>query len=80
LPEAVTGGAAADALATLGGAVAAASSLEDPASDALLTAARGAFVDALQLTAVVCAGVVLLAAVVAAHILRGANRPAAASA
>jgi DHA2 family multidrug resistance protein-like MFS transporter len=80
LPEAVRGGAAADALATLGGAVAAASSLEDPASDALLTAARGAFVDALQLTAVVCAGVVLLAAVVAAHILRGANRPAAASA
>jgi hypothetical protein len=46
----------------------------------LLAAARAAFVDALQFIAVACAAVVLLAAAVAARILRGVNRPAAASA
>jgi DHA2 family multidrug resistance protein-like MFS transporter len=76
LPEGVPGGAAADAMATLGGAVAAASSLPGPAGDALRAAARAAFVDALQFTAVAGAAIVLLAAAVAARILRGAGRAA----
>jgi DHA2 family multidrug resistance protein-like MFS transporter len=80
LPEGVPAGAAAEAMATLGGAVAAASALPGPAGDALLAAARAAFVDALQFIAVACAAVVFLAAAVAARILRGVNRPAAASA
>ena len=74
LPEGVPAVAAAEAMATLGGAVAAASGLDGGAGDALLAAARAAFVDALQFTAVAGAAIVLLASAVAARILRGADR------
>ena len=79
LPEGVPPSAAADAMATLGGAVAAASGLHGPAGDALLVAARAAFVDALQFTAMAGAAIILLASVVAARILRGTGQPATAS-
>jgi DHA2 family multidrug resistance protein-like MFS transporter len=80
LPEALPAGSAAEALATLGGAVAAAAALAGPAGDALLAAARGAFVDALQFTAFTGAAIVALASVVAARILRGTGEAAAAKA
>lgn len=77
LPEALPAGSAAEAMATLGGAVAAASALAGPEGEVLLAAARRAFVDALHFTAIVGAGIVALASVVAARIFRGAGQPAA---
>jgi len=75
LPGGVPAAAATDALATLGGAVAAASSLPGAVGDALVMAARAAFVDAMQVTAGACAAIVLLASIVAARILRNVGAP-----
>ncbi len=62
---------AAQALGTLGGAVAAAAQMPGAPGQALLVSARAAFVDALQLAALVAAGIVFLACIVSARILRG---------
>lgn len=75
MPGGVPVGAAAEALASLGGAGALASALPAPMGEALLAAARGAFVDALRATAAAGAVIVLLAAAVTAKILRGAPAP-----
>jgi DHA2 family multidrug resistance protein-like MFS transporter len=72
LPGAAPADAVSAALATLAGAVAAARTLPGPAGDALLAAARGAFVDALHLTAALAALVLVAACVVSARILRPA--------
>jgi DHA2 family multidrug resistance protein-like MFS transporter len=56
---------------TLGGAVAVAERLSDPLSAALLDVARDAFVQGLQLTAVIGAGIMLVTAILAAVLLRG---------
>jgi MFS transporter, DHA2 family, multidrug resistance protein len=74
MPEGVASGAAADALATLGGAVASASGLPPDIGDALLAASRAAFVDALRLNAAVGAVVLLLTCIITARILRAAPR------
>jgi MFS transporter, DHA2 family, multidrug resistance protein len=58
------------ALETLGGAVSSAAASAGPIGDALLAASRAAFVDALQVTAVIAAAVVIGAAVLSAHMLR----------
>jgi DHA2 family multidrug resistance protein-like MFS transporter len=71
IPAATPADAAAAAMATLGGALAAAQSLPASVGDALLAASRAAFVDALRLTAAVGALVMLAASVVSAQILRG---------
>jgi MFS transporter, DHA2 family, multidrug resistance protein len=55
LPAAVPGEAAAAARDTLGGAFAAARELPAETSAVLLSAARGAFVNAFEVTAVICA-------------------------
>jgi len=60
-----------EALATLGSTLATAKTLPGPAGAALDAAARAAFVDSFQLIALICAGIVALAALVAARILRG---------
>ena len=75
MPAAVPVDAAAAALATLGGAVAAARAIAGPAGDALLAASRAAFVDALQLAAAVGAVIMVATSVAAARILRSAGRP-----
>jgi DHA2 family multidrug resistance protein-like MFS transporter len=59
------------ARSTLGGAVAVAKRLPDPLDAALLGAAREAFAQAFQLTAAICAAVVLATAVMVAILLRG---------
>jgi DHA2 family multidrug resistance protein-like MFS transporter len=71
LPAEASPRAAADALATLGGATTAAASLSAASGATLLAAARAAFVDALQLTAAVGAAIVVIACLVTARILRG---------
>jgi MFS transporter, DHA2 family, multidrug resistance protein len=71
LPEMLPPGTAAEAMATLGGAVAVASMLPGAEAQTLLDAARTAFVDALRFTALAGAGIVILAAVLSARILRG---------
>lgn len=55
---------------TLGGAVTAATGLADPAGATLLAAARGAFVDTLQLVATICAVVSAATALAAVIVLR----------
>ncbi len=78
LPEGVPADAAQAAAATLGGAVATARALlPGAAGEALLAAARAAFVDALQLAAVAGAAIVVVACLVTARILRrdGGGRP-----
>jgi DHA2 family multidrug resistance protein-like MFS transporter len=75
MPDGVPAAASAEALATLGGAVAAAQALPGPAGAALLAAARAAFVDALQFTAVAGAVVVVAASLLAARLLRPAAAP-----
>jgi DHA2 family multidrug resistance protein-like MFS transporter len=72
MPDGVPAAASAEALATLGGAVAAAQALPGPAGAALLAAARAAFVDALQVTAVAGAAIVVAASLLAARLLRPA--------
>ena len=59
-----------EALATLGSTLATAKTLPGPAGDALDAVARAAFVDSFQSIALICAGIVALAALLAAHILR----------
>jgi DHA2 family multidrug resistance protein-like MFS transporter len=71
MPAGVPEVAAAAALGTIGGAVAAAQSLPAAAGDALLAAARAAFVDALQLSALAGAAIVVIACVLSARLLRG---------
>jgi DHA2 family multidrug resistance protein-like MFS transporter len=80
LPEGLDAALAAQAMPTLGGALAAASGLPAPAGEAMATAARGAFVDALQIIALASAGIVALAAIVAARILRATPTVTAAKA
>jgi DHA2 family multidrug resistance protein-like MFS transporter len=80
MPAGVPEPLAADALATIGGAVAAAQTLPPAAADALLAAARTAFVDALQLAALVGAAFVVLACVLCARLLRGGAGGAATAA
>ncbi len=65
---------AAQALATVAGAMSAAAQLPAAEGDALRLAAQGAFTDALHFVAGVGAAVVWLAAVVAARLLRGSRR------
>jgi len=72
LPAGVAPDAAAAAMATLGGAVAAARAHPGPMGDALLSVSRAAFTDAMQLTALLAMGIVVAASVVSARILRGA--------
>jgi MFS transporter, DHA2 family, multidrug resistance protein len=74
MPVGVPEATAAAALGTIGGAVAAAQSLPAAAGDALLAAARAAFVDALQLSALVGAAVVVLACVLSVRLLRDGSR------
>jgi MFS transporter, DHA2 family, multidrug resistance protein len=73
MPGSLSADAASAAMATLGGAVTAANALPGQAGEALLTASRAAFGDALQLTAALGALVLLSASAVSARILRGAN-------
>jgi DHA2 family multidrug resistance protein-like MFS transporter len=75
LPAELPADAATHAMATLGGAAAVASTLPAPGGDALLAAARAAFADALQFTAAVGAGIILLASFVSERILRAAPGP-----
>ncbi|HMH18634.1 MAG TPA: MFS transporter [Burkholderiales bacterium] len=70
MPAAAPADAANAAMATLGGAVAAAQGVAGPVGDALLAASRAAFVGALQLTAAIGAAVMAVASVVSARILR----------
>ncbi|WP_140631393.1 MFS transporter [Methylibium rhizosphaerae] len=72
MPAGVPPGASEAALATLGGAVSASESMTGPVGDALLGASRMAFVDALQLTAVMGALTMIAACVVSGRILRKA--------
>jgi DHA2 family multidrug resistance protein-like MFS transporter len=71
LPDAVPAATAADALATLGGAIAAAGPLPTQLAEVLRSAASAAFADALQINAVAGAAIVLAASVASARILRG---------
>ncbi|MBL0920255.1 MAG: MFS transporter [Hydrogenophaga sp.] len=71
MPAGVPADVVAEALASLGGAGAVAAALPGPLGDAVLAAARLAFVDALQTTAASGAVIVLIAAAVTAAILRG---------
>jgi MFS transporter, DHA2 family, multidrug resistance protein len=75
MPDGVPAQASTEALATLGGAVAAAQALPGPAGAALLASARAAFVDALQVTAVAGAAIVVAASLLAARLLRPAAAP-----
>lgn len=68
LPPSLATGAEADALATLGGALAVSATLDPPAGEALRLAAREAFMEGLQLTALVGAVSLAVAAVVTARI------------
>ena len=79
MPEGVSAEMAVQALATLGGAVTAAQTLAPPLNAALTGAAQAAFVDALQVCAIVGALIVLLAGALAARILRNGARVAAPS-
>jgi DHA2 family multidrug resistance protein-like MFS transporter len=71
LPAGVPSEAALAARDTLGGAVAAAGGLHAETGAVLLSAARGAFASAFEVTAVICAAVALAAAVLTAIALRG---------
>jgi DHA2 family multidrug resistance protein-like MFS transporter len=76
LPAGLDPAAAADALSTLGGALAVGATLEAPRGAALQQAAREAFMHSLQLASVVGLLTVGLAAIVAARMLREAPRHA----
>lgn len=76
MPPEVGAAAAAEATATLGGALAVAQTLSAPVAAPLLGAARAAFVDALAITAAAGALVVALACVAAVRILRRAEAAA----
>jgi DHA2 family multidrug resistance protein-like MFS transporter len=70
LPSGVEGEAAAHATDTLGGAVSVAAQLPAAVGEALLEAARGAFVSGMQLTAAVSAVVAIGLAILAVALLR----------
>jgi DHA2 family multidrug resistance protein-like MFS transporter len=70
LLQALPQGVPAEAAATLGGALAAAKALPQAAGEALVTAARASFVDAMQLTAIGGALILAAASVIAGRILR----------
>lgn len=70
LLQALPQGVPAEAAATLGGALAAAKALPQAAGEALVTAARVSFVDAMQLTAIGGALILAAASVIAGRILR----------
>jgi MFS transporter, DHA2 family, multidrug resistance protein len=74
MPAGVPEATATVALGTIGGAVAAAQSLPGAVGDALLLAARTAFVDALQLSALVGAAIVVIACVLSARLMRVGSR------
>lgn len=76
LPAGLAPETAAAALATLGGAAAGAEATAGAAGEALRTAARAAFVNALVVITLVCAAVVALAGGVSARILRNGRQPA----
>ncbi|MDX3907829.1 MAG: MFS transporter [Pigmentiphaga sp.] len=77
MPEGIPEPAASAAMATLGGAVTAAQALPGAAGEAMLSAARAAFVGALQFMSVTGAILVVGAALAAARILRaGRGTPA----
>jgi DHA2 family multidrug resistance protein-like MFS transporter len=71
LPSGVPPEAAAAARDTLGGAVAAAGQLPDPLGEALLEAARQAFVEGLHVAFAMSAAAAIGAAILAAVVLRG---------
>jgi DHA2 family multidrug resistance protein-like MFS transporter len=75
LPASVPAEAAALARDTLGGAVSVAGRLPDTVGEPLLAVARGAFVDAMQLTSLLAAGLALGIAVLALVMFR--DRPTA---
>ncbi len=60
-----------DALGTLGAAAASSALLPAPVGDALLAAARAAFVDAMQWVALACAAIVVCACLFSVRMLRG---------
>jgi DHA2 family multidrug resistance protein-like MFS transporter len=70
MSDSVPADAAEAAMATIGGAVAAAQTLPGADGAALLVVSRAAFVDALQLSALIGAATLLAASVVSARILR----------
>lgn len=76
LPPELPPQAASAALGTLGGAVAVAAAQAGAAGDAMLVAARAAFVDALRVNAVVAGAIVVFASAVSAHILWRPGAPA----
>jgi DHA2 family multidrug resistance protein-like MFS transporter len=71
LPESVPPATAADAMATLGGAMAAAAKLPAQLGDVLRASAGAAFTSAMQVNAAVAAVIILAASFAAARILRG---------
>ena len=73
LPAALRDTLPADAAATLGSTLASAQALSGPAGQQLDAAARTAFVGTLELLALIAAGIVAAAALLAARILRGAS-------
>ncbi|MCU0758840.1 MAG: MFS transporter [Steroidobacteraceae bacterium] len=74
LPAGLDASASAQALATLGGALAVGESLEGPPGRALQQAARDAFMHSLRLAAIVGLVTVSLSAALAARMLAGARR------
>lgn len=76
LPASLDAAARGDALATLGGALAVSATLDSGAAEALQLAARAAFMQGLQLTALIGAVSLAIAALVAALIFRGARASA----
>ena len=79
LPAGVAPDVAAAAMATLGGAVAAAQANPGPTGDALLNVSRAAFTASMQFTSVLAMLIVVAASVVSARILRNGSGRAAAS-
>lgn len=75
LPVTLDAAARSDALATLGGALAVGGTLGGDAGAALQLAARAAFMQGLQFTALIGAVSLVVAALVAARIFRGARAP-----
>lgn len=69
--DGVSGSAVEAASETLGTATATAQGLEPAAGDALLSAAQSAFVDGVQLTSAIAAGIMALAAITVFVLLRG---------
>lgn len=71
MPDGITVASSAEAIATLGGAVAASRALPLSLESALLDASRGAFIDAMQGAALAAVAIMIGASWIAARILRG---------